>query len=92
MVVMLAVEPGDVKKKEEKKKKGLLTRMDGGRRGRTVCVRTRCVWWKTRCIRGADGWVVVVLAVEPGDVKKKKKKKVLPTWMGGGRRVWVVAV
>ena len=84
---MLAVGPGDVKKKKRFTYTG-----DGGRRGRTDGVRTRCVWWKTRCIRGADGWVVVVLAVEPEDVKKKEKRKVLPTRMGGGRCVWVVAV
>ena len=43
----------------------------------------------------ADGWMVVVLAVEPGDVKKRKKerkRKVLLTRMDSGRRVWVVAV
>ena len=33
----------------------------------------------------ADGWVVVVLAVEPRDVKRKEKN-VLLTRMGGGRR------
>ena len=53
------------------KKKKRFTYTDGW----MVCVRTCCVWWKTWCIRGADGWMVVVLAVEPGDVKKKKKKK-----------------
>ena len=68
--MLLAVEPGDVKKK--KRKKGLLTRTDGW-----------CAWGPVACggrcgvfvAVDADGWMVVVLAVEPGNVKKKEKKK-----------------
>ena len=68
--MLLAVEPGDVKKKR-KEKKGLLTRTDGW-----------CAWGPVACggrcgvfvAVDTDGWMVV-LAVEPGNVKKKKEKK-----------------
>ena len=52
MVVMLAVEPGDVKKKKKKKKDYLCKWMVVDTDGQMVCVWTHCMWWKARCIRG----------------------------------------
>ena len=97
MVVMLAVEPGEVKRKKKKKR---FTYADGWWSTRTdgwcVCGPVACGGRRGVFVARMDGWMVVVLAVEPGDVKKKKKKekkrKVLPTRMGGGRCVWVVVV
>ena len=54
MVVMLAVEPGDVKKKE---KKGLLTRTDGGRRGRTDGVRVDSLRVVEDVVYSWRGWM-----------------------------------
>ena len=70
VVVVVAVNAADVKKKERRKKKKKLTRCGcvGGRQ------RERTNGCGSGHLRVRRGWMVVVLAVDPADVRKIERK------------------
>ena len=76
---------------EEKKEKKKITYADGWWSTRTdgwcACGPVACGGRRGVFVAvDADGWMVVVLAVEPGDVKKKRKKEKEKFYLRG----WIV--
>ena len=76
VVVLVAVGTADVKQKEKRKTNHLFTRMGGRQYGQMNGCGSGHL-----CMR--HGWMVVVLAVDPADVKKKSNEKYLLMRVGG---------